>query len=86
MPATPRDECGTQQLASDNPRGLAARSRPLRVGTHKFAETLFVHPAGGKFKDGPRRRLLARREAIAIQFEKQYADNKAGALVPSTKG
>jgi hypothetical protein len=40
-------------------------SRPLRVGTRKLAVGLFVHRAGGKFKDGLRRRRLAcRREGF----------------------
>ena len=57
------------------------RSRPLRVGAHEFAESLFVHRAGSEFKDGLRRRFLARREAIAIEFEKKYADNKTCTLI-----
>src|ERR1700726_4598821 len=57
------------------------RTRPLRVGAHKFAERLFVHRAGSEFKDGLGRRFLARREAIAIKFEKEYADNKTCTLI-----
>src|SRR5277367_1176186 len=57
------------------------RSRPLRVGAHKFAESLFIHRAGSEFKDGLGRRFLARREAIAIEFEKEYADNKTRTLI-----
>jgi hypothetical protein len=60
-------EVGSRRTRS---RPSSVSSRALRVGTHKFAETLLVHPAGGKFKDSLRRRFLARREAIAIEFEK----------------
>src|SRR5258706_5857997 len=63
--------------------GLSAslRFRSLRVGAQKFAESLLVHRAGSEIEDGVRRRFLARREAIAVEFEKEYADNKTRTLV-----
>jgi len=37
--------------------------------------------AGSEFKDGLRCRFLARRESVAIKFEKEYADNKTRTLI-----
>ena len=59
---------------------------PLRVATQEFAETSFVHPASGEFEDGLRRRFLACREAITIEFEKEHANNETRALVAIDEG
>jgi hypothetical protein len=64
-----------------DPSPSSARSRPLRIGAHKFAEALFVHRAGGKFKYCLRRRFLAGRETITIEFQKQNADDEPRSLV-----
>lgn len=55
----------------------------LRIGLQKFADALFIRRTCGKREDGRRRSVLAGRELIAIEFEKEHAHHEPVRSLPS---
>ena len=67
-------------------RDPTLRHQVLDVHSHPGSKGGFVEGSGGEAEDGLRGVLFGGRKAVAVHFEEQDADEKAGALVPIDKG
>lgn len=77
-------------LAGANKESLVARLTTsfssARIGSKELTEAFFVDGACSQLEHRLCRSLLAPRQSITIELEKQQADHKAGALVAINEG